>query len=286
MVQYLPAAAEHTENAAVISAATAAAEITVLDYQIEDLPDLVGVSSPEGRHYTVLDLEQYADRPRTKQAASTVEDPESFSAYVVAHKTPGTTLWANRRAGTVLGMLDDHEPEPDTAEGRPGWGRHHITLRMTVTEDWQHWTKLDGQFKGQAILAEHLDDGAASIVEPPAADMIALAQTFSAKRDVAFRSATRLQSGDVGLTYEETTTAKAGQKGTIEIPDTILLRLAPWEGCPEYDVSARFRYRINDGILTLGYRMIRPDRVLRDAFGGVLSQIREATGLVAYLGTR
>lgn len=280
---YLTTAVAATENAVLADLAAAAAAVEVRDLEVDAVPDLLAISLPVNRKYVVMDMEAYQRYPRRKVACVDVEDPESFTAYVIAHKTAATTLWAKRQAGTVIAVLDDHEGGVD---GPPGWGRHRAMLRMTVTEDWAHWSRLDGKFVEQARFAEHLDDGSAAIADPPAADMIALAQTFSAKRAVTFLSAARLQSGDVGLTYEETTTAKAGQKGLIEIPETLTLRLAPWEGCPEYEVAARFRYRINDGTLSLGYRMVRPDRVLRDAFGAVLAQIRADTELVPYLGVR
>jgi uncharacterized protein YfdQ (DUF2303 family) len=274
-------------DAAVLAeVAKAAAAVEVRDLAATALPDYLGVSLPAGRRYTVMDLEDYHLTPRRKLGTVHVEDPESLAAYVNQHKTPATTLWANRATGQVLAVLNDHEPNPDPGAGTPGWADHRATLQLVQTEDWRHWAKLNGQFVDQVRFAEHLDDGAASIVAPSAADMIALAQRFQASRSVTFLSAARIQTGDTALTYEETTSARAGQKGTIEIPDTILLRIAPWEGCPEYDLAARFRYRIKDGSLVLGYRMVRPDLLLREAFGVVLAAIHTETGITAYLGTR
>lgn len=282
----MSAAAASTENGVLVDTATTAAEVRLDTYDDGNLPELLGISAPAGRTYELRDLERYHPTPRRKTGTIGVEDPESLAAYLNQHKTVATTLWAARKAGTVTAVLDDHQGEAEPGEGLAGWAEHRAVLTMTPTQDWLHWAKLDGRFVGQLEFAEHLDDGATAILTPAAADMIALAQTFSAKRNVNFLSAAKVQSGDTSLTYEETTQAKAGQKGQIEIPDSITLKLAPWEGCPEYQLTARFRYRLGDNGLTLGYRLRRPDLMLRDAFTAVLQQIQHDTDLTPYLGAR
>jgi hypothetical protein len=77
----------------------------------------------------------------------------------------------------------------------------------------------------QAQFAEHLEDMAHTIVEPSAADLLEVAKTFQAKRNVDFSQAVRLDSGDVELSYAETTTAKVGTKGHIEVPSVFTLAL-------------------------------------------------------------
>ncbi|MDG6146380.1 YfdQ family protein, partial [Lactococcus formosensis] len=77
-----------------------------------------------------------------------------------------------------------------------------------------------------------------------------------------FESGVREASGDVKLNYVEETTAKAGQKGNIEIPARIQLALRPYVGGPIYSIWASFRYRLNGGNVRLGFRLERPENVL------------------------
>ena len=50
-------------------------------------------------------------------------------------------------------------------------------------------------------------------------------------------------------------------------------------------MSARFRYRIAQGVLTLGYVLVRPTDVIRDAFGGAVQAIATETSVPVLLGT-
>ena len=103
-------------------------------------------------------------------------------------------------------------------------------------------------------------------------------------------SGARLQSGDVSLVYKEETTANAGSskgKGTIEIPERFTLRLAPFIGAAPVEITARFRYRIEDGRLLLNYKMQRPDIAEKEAFDALVTQIGENTpeGVPVLFGT-
>ena len=51
-----------------------------------------------------------------------------------------------------------------------------------------------------------------------------------------------------------------------------------------YRVKARFRYRITDGALKLGYHLNDPERVVRDAVGLVVAKAEAACGVKIMLG--
>jgi uncharacterized protein YfdQ (DUF2303 family) len=159
-----------------------------------------------------------------------------------------------------------------------------VTLNLPATPDWTLWLGKNGQLLDQAVFAEHIEDGAHCIGDPDPATMLEIAQSFQAHTNVSFKSGSRLTSGETRLQYEEEVNARAGQTGSIEIPDAITLRLQPFEGSPTYEVLARFRYRLAGGNLKLGYRLIRPDIVRREAFLAVGAQITENTGLPVLAG--
>lgn len=245
----------------------------------------LGVVLGAGQTLHEIDLDPYAATPRRKTGVVKVGDAISFAVYVNRHSTrDGSTLWANQGTAQIVAVLDDHErkfeaEQMPSSPMNPGWGQHRAILTLPSTPDWLLWVGKDGEMMDQQAFAEHIEDGASAIHHPEPAAMLELAQTFHANTGVEFKSSQRLVSGETQLRYEETTKASAGQTGNIAIPDSLELHLQPYENSPTYPLLARFRYRILNGQLKLGYRLVRPDLVQRQAFTDVSAEITEATGL-------
>lgn len=216
-------------------------------------------------------------RPARKTGTYETADTVHFLAYLAKHALPETELWAHEKNGTVKAVINAHHGTTgDGIEDYAGHGDHTITLRLPFTDDWKHWTSHDAKLQGQLEFAEFIEDHLPNFVDPTGADMLELAQTFQAKTKVDFESSQRIATGETELVFKETTAAAAGKTGRLAIPDTFTLALQVHEGGPLYKVEARFRYRITDGSLRLGYKLTRPGDVLRDAFGQVLDVTREA----------
>lgn len=226
------------------------------------------------------DLEKYGDRPRRKTGGYTVTDADSFIAYLAKHGLPETELWANDKTGTIRAVINAHlgTIPADGVEADAGWQDHTATLNLPFTKDWVEWVARDNKLTPQAEFAEFIEDHLPNFVAPSGADMLELAQTFQATTKVDFDSGHRLKSGETQITYVENTTAAAGKKGSLAIPDTFELALQVHERGPVYKVKARFRYRINGGNLVLAYRLDRIDDVRRHAFDEVVTQVAAATG--------
>lgn len=222
-------------------------------------------------HVEVTNLERLLEAPLRPRGTSLVYHPDDFAEYVNrlgddAH----TTVWADPDAGTLIAVFDDHANSEDA-----GWRSHTAKLLLQPDPDWQAWLKRNNTLLDQAAFADHLEDLAHTVVDPDAATMIEIAKTFNAKRSVNFSSAVRNDSGDVAVTYEETTHAKTGQKGQIEIPAQFTVRIAPFLGTDPAEVQARLRYRINEGRLGIGYALLRPDLVRRDIIATLIATVRE-----------
>jgi uncharacterized protein YfdQ (DUF2303 family) len=271
-----------TEADAVAQVAAQAAQIRVLE--VAELADGVLVADVgPGRQLQVTDLEKHLDRPRSKRGSIAVTTPGALIEYVNNHRVDGTTMWAVRDLGRVVAVLDDHEP---TVEGdKPGWGQHRATLQLRPTPEWQHWTRYDGKYLGQADFAEWLEDGITAVTAPPAADLLEACRTLSVQREVEFSSADRPTTGEIRFIYQESDTAKAGRRGQLELPEQINLLLAPWEDCEPRELTAQLRYRLADGHLKLSYKLIRPEELVRAAWEEVTFRINEATGVYVYAGT-
>ena len=234
--------------------------------------------------------------PRRKTGHLNVTTVEAFADYVAKHGVHATELWGSRDRGVVQavinahsGFVGDDEPvlnyDEDGQPGLAGWGDHTITLVLRHSDDWNDWTKRDGQMMSQVDFAEFLEDHRPNLGEPSPAEMLELAQTFRATTKVDFDSSQRLKSGETSLTYAESTDAKAGRKGSIAIPDQITIALPVYDQGIPYPLSARFRYRIGGGQLLLGYRLDRPKDTLQLAFDRVVADVEDKTSRTVWATT-
>jgi uncharacterized protein YfdQ (DUF2303 family) len=258
--------AGRTEADTVAELAAQAAET-----EIQAPGEIVAVADGPGR-VRIEDLEQYAEHPRRAKAARTVYDAASFAAYLHRHEGPATEVYADVQAAKVVGIIDSHEGR-DLANGDPGWQAHRITLQLTQSPSWIAWTGNDGKFLPQDEFAEFAEMRAADVREPSPADLLELAQRLTMTKGVEYESGKRLQDGQTQLVYKETVSARAGQRGDLEIPQYLRLAIKPHIGGPTYGVTARFRYRLRGTALVLGYVLERPDLILESAFGDVVEAL-------------
>lgn len=231
---------------------------------------IYAVADGHGR-VKVIDTDDWAEHPRRTKAHRRVLDAASFCAYLAKHGTEHSEVWANTPTSEVVAVIDAHEG----ADRPAGWGDHKLTLDLVKSPAWQAWEAMDGRLVDQVSFAEFIELRAIDVRVPDAAHMLELAQHFTAKRNVDFESSERLDNGQVQLAYKENTTAKAGQKGNLEIPERLQLVLRPYVGGPSYFVWARFRYRLHGSNLQLGIVLERPQEILDAAFVDIVAEIRD-----------
>jgi len=269
-----------TDTQAIIDVAKEAADPSPLG----DDGRFFTVVTPEGGDLHIVDLEdhldKYRDRPRRKTGTVNVHDAPAFIAYLSKHALPETEVWADLANQALVAVINAHEGIDEladaitqTIEGPAGWGDHRAQLALRKTPAWVAWAKYDKQFLTQTTFAEHVEERLPDFAAPAGADMLELAQSFKAHSKVNFESSRRLKSGETTLEYREETEATAGKKGTIAIPDVFTLGIAPFDGTQGYKVNARFRYRITDGTLSLGYVLERPEDILRAAFDDIVTAV-------------
>ncbi|AYG02395.1 YfdQ family protein [Gryllotalpicola protaetiae] len=219
----------------------------------------------------IIDTDAYAEHPRWGQYSRTVRDARSFVAYMAKHANQASEIWVDSESAEVVGIVD----APAGNRKDEGWERHVIRLKLRTTKAWDAWAAFDRQLQMQVAFADFIEEHAADVEEPPSARLLEIAQTFQAKTNVDFESGTRLDSGQTRLEYKETVTAKAGQRGNLDIPSEITLVLRPYVDGPAYRVPARLRYRLRGSALSLGIVIDRPQEILDGAFEDVVTAIRE-----------
>jgi len=244
-----------------------------------DVP-FYSVVVPQGASVETIDVQElltpYLEHPRRKTGTFRVHDAASFVAYLGKHALHQTEVWADVPSARIVAVINAHlGTTGDGIEDYAGHADHRVTYDVQHTDAWKAWAAHDGKMLDQATFAEHIEDRSIDIVRPTSADMLELAQTFQATIGVSFESSKLLSSGQRQLEYKETVESRAGRKGQLEIPKDFQIAVVPFEGADPYKVTARFRYRITEGALRIGYRLDRPADVLREAFLGVVEQIAE-----------
>ena len=220
-------------------------------------------------------IEPFRARPeRITDTVFRTSTLSGFMDYLARFATVDTVVFVrdnlNIGGDMATAIVDYHAKESAQA----GWRDHCATFSARYSDEFAQWHKNNKRLMPQQDFASHIEDLASTVVEPTAADMLELAARFEVKTNVNFVSGQRQSSGERKFTYEETIASKAGQVGEVTIPETIHIRVEIAEGLPAQDLSMRFFYRINEGDLSLGYKIMNLRDAERLAFGYVGDVIR------------
>lgn len=223
----------------------------------------------------VVDLEKYLEAPTRKRGTNLLYDLESFVQVVSDQKTTATRLYylnGEEARKYFKAVFDDHDKEP-------GWRQHQATYLLIHSVEWRTWLSSNKKQMNQETFAQFIEDNLLDIAQPPGAEMLEISRTLEAKKKVSFASGVRLSNGANELTFEETISGTAG-KGKFQIPELFTIGVCVFEGGDRYAVEARLRYRIQDGgHLTMWYDLVRPHKVIEDAFAQLKTKVEAQTGL-------
>ena len=226
----------------------------------------------------VQDLEGMLRAPTRIRQAVTVLDADTFIAYVNRFASTASVVFCDGPEGrTFRAVLDYHQPE------QPSWGQHVAVYQCPISIEWGRWKSSDRKRMDQATFAEFFEENIKDITAPEgipdapsAADMLEISRTLEAKKNISFRQGTRLDNGQVQLTYNEEIDGRAGEAGQLRIPEQFFIGVKPFLGGDAFCVPARFRYRIQDGRLMMWFELVRPDKVLEEAYNAVRDKIQTA----------
>lgn len=246
------------------------------------------VTNADGSH-GMIDMREAVEQglltPHRKTGRVIFHQADSLTGYLAKHGQPQTEIYADIDASTVTAVINASDASGQASEGDAGWGDHCAVLKLRPTEDWKDWAAASGKLYPQSDFAEFIEQHLPNFAVPSGADMLELAQTIKGATKVSWEHSKRLTSGQTAIEWREDTTATAGKKGQIAIPDVVELALQVYEGGNAYRVAARFRYRVNSGVLALGVTLERAGDVKRDAFGMVVEQVAKDTGRDVWHGS-
>lgn len=221
---------------------------------------------------------QTAPKPGWIDQRVVVQTTDSLIDYVNRFKGAESVLFADIQASRIVGGLDYHGPE---AAARVA---HRVTLDLPFSIEWKTWTEIDGVLMPQLEFARFLEENAADIVAPDAADLLEVCRDLQARRKVNFTKAVRTATDNENFEYEEETTATT-RKGNVEIPTQFMLRIPVYFGGLTYTINAFLRWRLVEGEgLKLGIKLHNREHVRQAVFKEAVDSAASATDCPAYFG--
>lgn len=221
---------------------------------------------------------QVAPAPAWIDQAVTVQTVESLIGYADRFGHDETVLFADIQHSQIVASLDYHAP------GDAARNVHRATLAMPFAIEWKTWTAIDGVLMGQLEFARFLEENAADIEAPAAADLLETCRDLQARRKVNFTKAVRTASDNENFEYTDETTATT-KNGAVEIPSKFMLRIPVYFGGQSYSIGAFLRWRLVEGEgLKLGIKLHNPEHIRQAVFKEVVDQAAVATGRPAYFG--
>ena len=236
---------------------------------------------PEGTSLADLTEYQYREAPlHRKKGTVTLFDQASFCGYFGLFADDDSRIFADPTRSIFTAVLDYHE----SGDGKPRHGEHRAVFTLRNSPEWAAWSGQNTKALPQSEFAEFIEDNAADIIEPLPAHMIEVARDLKAKSEVNFASAIRLQNGQTQFTYQEEIRGSVG-KGSMDVPETFRIRIPLHLGGPEYEITARLRYRIRETKLVLWYDLYRVQKLVEAAFRDTVKVIADTTGTAVLMGS-
>ena len=229
---------------------------------------------PEGMQVTKIPAECLSPR---RKVQLTTPDLAAFVALVKLYMgDPNEVLVASdRRKCELRAILDYHPVRNPNSTSTVNFGlcENWVVFSPRWTPEWKAWTGIHDKAISQMQLAQLIEDFGSVLIEPSAADAGELARTFSATRNVKFRSGTNLTSGDTTLEFV-TETAAAARAGQIDVPASFRFQLVPWAGFGGFvEVTAALRHRIDgEGKLSFTLHFLSFEVLMDQLFDGLLKQ--------------
>jgi uncharacterized protein YfdQ (DUF2303 family) len=224
-------------------------------------------------------IEKAGIAPKRKQGTVQLGEIASFNVFVADQGAVGNTyIYADPDARTLTAVLNDQAK----ADALPGWRDFRAVYTAALSREFSTWLTNNKRPMEQEEFAIYLEDNIADVCEPSGDTLLQVALSLQAKTEVQFSSHKRLDNGQVQLTYNEVTDARAGA-GMIEIPREFRIGLRLFKNGDGYKLRARLKYRLAAGKVKFWYELDRPENAVEEAFQAYIDQARE-NGFTVLIG--
>jgi len=262
-----------SEADAIARIARQVADVKVASVPVDESSPFVII--PSSCQIEFLPVPELPRRPRAKVVMSTAN---SFIDYLNTYKNNDARIYGSDAGLTAL--LNDHAGD-GSGENTANWRDWRVELRLTESDEWGAWKSKDAERMDQQTFGEFLEEHLDDVIEPDSTALLEVVLNFETTRASAFKSARRLQSGDVNFAWVDET--QGG--GSVCVPSLFKLSIPVYERGERLNMAARLRYRLSDGKLTLWYELVRPELVARKAFDSITADVTDKTGIKVWYGT-
>ncbi|MEI3040053.1 MAG: DUF2303 family protein [Victivallales bacterium] len=232
---------------------------------------------PDGMQLIRLD-EYLPDRPRRKQIELKLKNVKSFIQYVNEQKSDHTRIFGHlEEPYSFRAVIDYHGTSGLAAD----WCEHNVTLELSLSEQYRCWKKISGSLFKQEDFVEFLKDNRLDIISPDNGQILQLCMELDAHKDSRCTGKVPTNAGMAFSFVEDVQTSCRGEK--VEVPSSIRLRIPIFEGMPPVEIECDFKFRLTQGTMAFGVRMLGVEKMLREALDNARKEINEQTELPVYL---
>lgn len=208
----------------------------------------------------------------------TMIEPKSFIDYLIQFKSPTAVCRASLGQNSIVAVLDYHgRARTGEALGAvPGRGKHMVTLHCPFDADYAKWRVRFGKLLDQKSVIEFIEEMIHTIGAPPAAELLEALGDIEIERVVKFKSARNDKNGNISFGYEEKD-GETSRSGQYSLPDHIVIVVPIFQGGNPIQLTAKLRFRMKDGDLTLGFAVPGIENIEREAFRSIGESVRAET---------
>lgn len=268
------AAALHGEPNIIDSALAAGRDLADIQIITPNFPDAVPfvVLRDADGHERMEYLRERRDAPVRTTGTYVLNDVASFLEYWDRFADADRSIvYASIDPAQFVAVIDHH------TDAEAAYEQHRVLYKLGFSQEWNTWTGASSQpFKGNEEFAEWLENQVPDVVEPAGASLLQIALNMKVNAHASFGNQVNLANGKAEFTY---TNAMDGSStvnsGSVAIPELFTIEIPVFAGieAQKYRIDARFRYRLNSGVLKLWYELVRPHKVLEEAFKDVLGEV-------------
>jgi uncharacterized protein YfdQ (DUF2303 family) len=217
----------------------------------------------------------YTPKPPRPTRKVVTLDPDSFIAYI-----------RDNADTDITEVFAKGEPKPRfvCVFDADRWREDRVYLDLKTSPEWDAGNAANGKLLSQDQFADFIEDQLSTIAAPEGAVLLEIVQSMQGYKSVNWKSADWLANGQRQFAWEEAIEAKAGRTGKLEIPAQFTLALRPFMGSEPFAVTANLRYRINNGNLAIGFKLVEPERRMEVAVDDVMTKVANETNLTVLAG--
>lgn len=294
---------ELLRNAVDVAGELRRVELTTFNDPRDGTPVVLAI----GDQVQILDpgqFDRWRDVPAWRKGTANLTRIESFIDLVERFKGTHSAIFAvdDPQAPRLTAIFDYHESGPDHSAAAAR--RHKAEYAFPLSDEWQAWTKNNGQPMAMADFAAFLEDRIVDVIADAApssaaakdfikktggniaspSKLIEIARGLQVNEASTLREARNLSTGEAEVVFQSEHLDASGQKLTL--PNLFMICVPVFARSPSfYQILARFRYRKNGASIVFWYDLWRADLVFEQAFTEACELVKARTELPLFLGT-